>query len=288
MQIAKPASRGSSSRPFSLAQVRTLLMDMDGVIYFDSTILPHIGEFLSFLSAAGIRCGFLTNGTTRRPEEHRAALAARGINIDGLPIYSAGMATAEYLAQTPGARVYAIGEKGFLDQLVEIGRCVLDDTRPDYVVVGWSDDFDYQQLFTCCRAIYRGARLIVADPDVNDPAPEGPTPGAGAFAAAIQAATGVAPFLSVGKPNRAIFQMALRGLGADPESSAIVGDRLDSDVCGGLQAGIGAIVVLTGITTPAMLAASPLKPHLVVRDLQELRILWERELQAAPLHSRPT
>jgi NagD protein len=153
-------------------------------------------------------------------------------------------------------------------------------------VVGWSDDFDYRQLLASCRAIYRGARLIIADPDVNDPAPDGPTPGAGAFAAAIQAATGVPPFLSIGKPNRAIFQMALQGLGASPASSAIVGDRLDSDVCGGIQSGIGTIVVLTGITTPASLAQSDLRPDLVVRDLQELRLCWEKALEDKPSRKR--
>ena len=154
----------------------------------------------------------------------------------------------------------------------------LADENPDVVVVGWTPDFDYAQLETACLAVHRGAKLILADPDVNDPSPAGPLPGSGAFAAAIEAATG-AKALAIGKPNRLIFETALTSLGADCEAAAILGDRLDSDVKGGLAMGMGTILALTGLTTPAMLEASDIQPRWVVRDLDDLRRRWEEAME---------
>lgn len=272
----------SGKRPASLADIRTLLMDMDGVIYFEEEVLPGIQEFLGFLRQERIRFAFLTNGTNRSPEDHRAYLAACGIAIDEAPILTAGLAAVDYLRQRgPGTRVYVVGGEGFRRQLVERGGCLLDDQSPDFVVVGWTPDFDYQMLAKACRAIWRGARLLVADPDVNDPSPEGPTPGSGAFAAAIEAATGTKGLI-IGKPNRILFRWALENLGADPGTSAMLGDRLESDVQGGLRAGLRTILILTGIANRQMVANSPWKPDWIVRDLIELRDRWR-----AALHGRP-
>lgn len=266
-------------RTRTLADIRTLLLDMDGVIYFGGGILTGVNEFLRFLRQEGIRFAFVTNGANRWPEDHRAALAARGIDVGDVPIITAGVATARYLAeQHPGSRVYVIGGEGLRRQLVEVGGCALDAECPDYVVVGWTADFDYDKLSLACRAIHRGARLILADPDVNDPGPEFPSPGSGAFGAAIQAATG-APCLAIGKPNRIMLDAAMHELEADVATAAIVGDRLDADIKGGKALGIGTILVLTGITTPEMVARSPLQPDWVVRDLPELHARWRDELR---------
>ncbi len=262
----------------SLARIRALLIDMDGVIYFDGATLPGVQEFLSFLRERGIRFAFATNGTNRWPEGHRAKMAGYGIDASDVPIFTAGLAAAEYLAkQGPGRRAYVIGGETLEEQVVQVGGCALDAEQPDYVVVGWSPKFDYDQLETACIAIHRGAKLVLADPDVNDPSPRGPLPGAGAFAAAIMAATGCQA-IPIGKPHRAIFEAGLRGLNAEPATSAMLGDRLDSDVAGAAAMGMGSILVLTGLTTPAMLAASPRQPDWVVRNLDELRERWAREL----------
>jgi len=268
-------------RTKTLADIRTLLLDMDGVIYFGPEVLPGANEFLRFLRQEGIRFAFVTNGANRWPEDHRRALAARGIDVGDVPIFTAGMAAARYLAaQRPGSRVYVIGGEGLRRQLVEVGGCTLEAERPDYVVVGWTADFDYDKLSLACRAIHRGARLIVADPDVNDPGPEFPSPGSGAFAAAIQAATG-ASCVAIGKPNRIMLDAAMQELGADVATTAIVGDRLDADIEGGKALGIGTILVLTGITTPEMAARAPLQPDWIVRDLAELRARWQEALREA-------
>ncbi len=264
----------------SLAAIRALLIDMDGVIYYDSTVLPGAQEFLAFLRAQRIRFAFATNGTNRWPEAHRAKLAGFGIDASDVPICTAGLAAAEYLAkQGPGRRAYVIGGTTLEEQVVQVGGCSLDAERPDYVVVGWSPNFDYYQLETACLAIHRGAKLVLADPDVNDPSPRGPLPGAGAFAAAIQAATGCQA-IPIGKPNPALFEAGLRALEAEASTSAMLGDRLDSDVAGAAAMGMGSILLLTGLTTPAMLAASPLQPDWVARDLDELREMWVRDLRA--------
>ena len=257
-------------------------MDMDGVVYYDHETLPGVQSLLSFLRQNGIAFAFATNGTNHWPDDHRRRLAAFGIDADGVPIYTAGLATAHYLAKLgPGLRAYVIGGDGFRQQIVEVAQCTLDAENPDVVVVGWTPDFGYQHLETACLAIHRGARLIVGDPDVNDPSPRGPLPGSGAFAAAIEAATGVQG-LAIGKPGRLIFEAALDGLGATPEHAAMLGDRLDSDMAGGLGLGLHTILILTGYTTPEMLQASPIKPDLVVRDLEDLRTRWEQALGQAP------
>ena len=269
------------TRLTSLAEIRTLLIDMDGVVYHGDATLPGVDAFLSFLRQRHIQFAFATNGTNKWPGDHRVVLAAHGIDAGGVPIFTAGLATASYLAsQGPGLRAYVIGGDGFRQQIVERGGCTLDSNNPDVVVVGWTPDFDYHQLETACLAIHRGARLILADPDVNDPSPAGPLPGSGAFAAAIEAATG-AKALAIGKPNRLIFETALASLDADSEIAAMLGDRLDSDVKGGLAMGMGTILVLTGLTTPAMLETSDIQPRWVVQDLDDLRCQWETVLETS-------
>jgi HAD superfamily hydrolase (TIGR01450 family) len=184
------------------------------------------------------------------------------------------MATADHIRRTaPGASVFVIGGDGFRRLLVERAKCRLDAQHPDLVVVGFTEDFDYRQLETACRAIYRGAELIVGDPDVNDPHPDGPTPGAGAFAAAIEAATGCRG-LRIGKPNPALYEMALGELRVRPEHTAVLGDRLDSDVAGGKALGMGTILVLTGISTEESVRSAEIKADLVVDDLPDLASMW--------------
>lgn len=262
----------------SLADVRTLLIDMDGVVYHGDATLPGVDAFLSFLRQHQIRFAFATNGTNKWPRDHYAVLAAHGIDAQDATIYTAGLAAAAYLAsQGPGLRAFVIGGEGFRRQVVERGHCILESENPDVVVVGWTPDFDYHQLETACLAIYRGARLILADPDVNDPSPIGPLPGSGAFAAAIEAATG-AKSLAIGKPNRLIFETALEGLGASSDTAAMLGDRLDSDIKGGLAMAMGTILVLTGLTTPGMLEQSDIQPRWVAQDLHDLRRQWEQAL----------
>jgi HAD superfamily hydrolase (TIGR01457 family) len=265
-------------RLLRLTDVRALLIDVDGVIYYDDMILPGVNELLDFLRQHEIVYAFVTNGTRNRPRDHRLKLSRFGIDVQGAPVFTAAMATADYLLEVaPGARVYVIGGDGFRRELQERAGCTLDEKRPQFVVVGFTEDFDYRQLRTACRAIYRGARLIVGDPDVNDPHPDGPVPGSGAFAAAIEAATGCAG-IRIGKPNPALYEMALRELGVAPRRTAVLGDRLDSDIAGGLAVGLGTILVLSGITQPDDVESSTIKPDVVVNDLHQLRNAWTHAL----------
>ena len=257
-----------------LANVRALLIDMDGVIYYNSSVLPGANEFLSFLRSHTIAHAFVTNGTRNRPADHRRKLARFGVDVQDAPVFTAAMATADYIRQAKlGASVYVIGGDGFRAELQQRANCTMDDRNPDFVVVGFTETFDYHQLETACRAIYRGAQLIVGDPDVNDPHPDGPLPGSGAFAAAIEVAVGCVG-VRIGKPSPWLYEKALRELKTEPEHAAIVGDRLDSDVAGGNAIGMATILVLTGMSTQESVQHAQVKPDLIVNNLAHLETMW--------------
>ena len=263
-----------------LADVRALLIDMDGVIYYNSSVLPGANGFLSFLRANRIAHAFVTNGTRNRPADHRRKLARFGIDIQDAPVFTAAMATADYIRQTRlGASVYVIGGDGFRAELQERANCTLDDRNPDFVVVGFTETFDYHQREKACRDINSGAQLIVGDPDVNDPHPDGPLPGAGAFAAAIEVAMGCVG-VRIGKPNSWLYEEALLELRAEPEHAAIVGDRLDSDVAGGKAIGMATILVLTGISTRESVQHAQVKPDLIVDNLTHLETMWAQAVES--------
>jgi 5'-nucleotidase len=262
-----------------LAGVRALLIDMDGVIYYNSGVLPGANEFLSFLRTHDIAHAFVTNGTRNRPADHRRKLAQFGIDIQDAAVFTAAMATADYIRKEKlGASVYVIGGDGFRDELQQRANCTMDDRNPEFVVVGFTETFDYQQLETACRAIHRGARLVVGDPDVNDPHPSGPLPGAGAFAAAIEAVTGCSG-VRIGKPEPWLYEKALLELKSEPAHAAIVGDRMDSDIAGGRAIGIATILVLTGISTRESVRRAREKPDLVVDNLTHLETIWKQAVE---------
>jgi HAD superfamily hydrolase (TIGR01450 family) len=186
-------------------------------------------------------------------------------------ILTSAQATAEFLGSTapPGSRIYVIGEEGLRSSLEAHGFRLVDDDRADYVVVGLDRGFNYQKLTTAIRAILNGARFVGPNPDTSLPLEDGVSPGAGAFQAAITAATGVEPLI-VGKPEPTMLSIGLRLLGCAPQEAAIVGDRLDTDIVGGQRAGLATILVLSGIATAEEAAASPIRPDYVLRDLAEL------------------
>jgi HAD superfamily hydrolase (TIGR01450 family) len=263
-----------------LADIRYLLIDMDGIVYYDGAGLAGTHEFLEFLRQHDIQFAFATNATNSWPRDHRTRLAGYGVETDHTPIYTAGMAAADYVREEkgPGTKVFVIGGDGFKQLMVERGECILSETRPDAVVIGWTPDFNVRHLEVASRAVFQGADLLAADPDVNEPSQPTPLPGSGSFAAAIEAVTG-AKATPIGKPNSILFEMALKGIGGDVDHAAMIGDRLDTDVKGGLAMGLCTILVLTGYTTREILAESSIKPDWVMEDLDDLRQRWKKALE---------
>jgi 4-nitrophenyl phosphatase len=224
---------------------------MDGVLYRGERPLPGAKEFLERLEARGKPYILVTNNSSRTPQEYVAKLRAMGIEVREERILTSALATAEYLSQVlpPGVPIYVIGERG-LQQAVSERGFVLAEQGVRAVVAGMD-----RQLKLATLAIRAGALFIGSNPDISFPAEEGIVPGAGAVLAAIEVASGVKPVV-MGKPEPGLFTAALGRIGASPQETAIIGDRLETDILGGQRCGLTTILVLTGISQEEDLAKS--------------------------------
>lgn len=263
-----------------LRRLRHLIVDMDGVLWRADEPMPGLGEFFGFLGEAGIRFVLATNNASKRPEEYQAKLARFGVEIPVETILTSAEAAAAYLASQapPGTRVYAIGGSGVQYALAARGF-VLAEEGAEYVVVGWDPDLHWRKMAKASLLLQRGARFIGTNPDLTYPTPEGLVPGNGANLAVLELTTGVKPLI-IGKPEPWLYRAALERMGATPETTAALGDRLDTDILGGKRAGLTTILVLSGITTPEDLARSSLRPDLVFRDIADLTARWREALFA--------
>ncbi len=257
----------------SLGEIRYLILDMDGVLYRGNTALPGAASFLKWLDRRGIDYLMLTNNSVRTPAGWCEKMSALGMPVSEHHIMTAAQATGAYLYQRApkGGSVYIIGGEGLHQAILGQPdvRFTLDERRPDYVVVGLDPELTYDKLRIGCLAIRAGAAFIASNPDTTFPSEEGVIPGAGTIAAALEACTSVKPTV-VGKPEAVAFDLALARLGADRRLTAMLGDRLDTDIDGGRRAGLTTIMVMTGISTQQELEASLVKPDYVFAGLPEL------------------
>ncbi len=225
----------------------TYLMDMDGVLVHEEHIIPGADAFLTELQEAGTPFIVLTNNSIRTPRDLRARLLRSGLDIPEKSIWTSALATATFLKnQRPGGSAYVVGESGLTTALHEIGY-VLTDNDPDYVVLGETRTYSFEAITTAIRLVERGARFIATNPDATGPSREGSLPATGSVAALITRATGREPYY-VGKPNPLMMRSALRAIGG-AENTLMIGDRMDTDVVSGLEAGLQTILVLSGIST---------------------------------------
>ncbi|HVB97451.1 MAG TPA: TIGR01457 family HAD-type hydrolase [Chloroflexota bacterium] len=254
-----------------LSAVRGVLFDLDGVVYLGSTPLPGAQGVFDWLDQLGRPYCLVTNNSTRTPLQYQDGLSAMGIHVPLRTVYTSALATAEYLKrQYPrGAPVYAIGEAGLQEALVEAGFW-FDDREPALVCVGLDQHLTYDKLKTAALAIRRGAHFIAANPDRTLPTEIGLVPGCGAILAALETATDVAP-LVVGKPAATMLDLAIERLGVPKSEVIIIGDRLDTDIEAGAAAGITTVLVLTGVHRVEDIAKFPVAPNFVVDDLIQFR-----------------
>jgi len=261
-----------------LRPVRHLLIDMDGVLWRGNAPLPGLQDFFAFLSREEIDYTLATNNASRTPDQYAEKLAGFGVKVPEANILTSSLVVAAYLADVApaGAPVYAIGEEGLIQALETNGFTVTDEDA-DYVVVGWDRGLTYQKLTTAVLLIHRGATFVGTNPDVTYPTEEGPAPGNGAILAAVEAATGLEPIVT-GKPEPRMYQEALRRMGATPETTAMIGDRIDTDIAGAARAGLTTVLTLSGITTEEDLETSAIEPDLVCDHLADLLAGWEEAL----------
>jgi NagD protein len=262
--------------------VRTWLSDMDGVLVHEEAPIDGAAEFVKRLRARGRPFLLLTNNSIFTPRDLRARLARSGIEVPEESIWTSALATAQFLnEQRPGGTAYVVGEAGLTTAMHEIGY-VLSERDPDYVVLGETRTYSFEAITTAIRLIERGARFIATNPDPTGPSTAGSIPATGSVAALVTRATGVEPYF-VGKPNPLMMRSALNRIDAHSESTVMVGDRMETDIVAGLEAGLRTVLVLTGSTRQDAVERFPYRPTFVrdsVADLVELVDAWDTDEEA--------
>jgi len=264
-----------------LKSIRNLIVDMDGVLYRGDAPIPGIVPFFRFLRQNRIRFLLATNNSTLTPQEYSEKMARMGVDIPPESILTSGLAAADYLAARypKGTRVHVIGETGLRQALVSAGF-VLADEDVAAVVVGMDRQVTFEKLARATLLIRAGALFVGTNPDKTLPVPEGEIPGNGALLALLEAASGVQP-LVIGKPEKHLYEIAIRRLGAPKETTAALGDRLETDILGAQRAGLFSIMVLSGVSTREQALTSPHPPNLIFQDVGELAEAWRAVLDRA-------
>ena len=242
---------------------------MDGVLIHEEHALPGASEFLSALREREIPFLVLTNNSIFTRRDLSARLASSGLDVPEQNIWTSATATATFLAtQSNSRRAYVVGEAGLTTALYEHGFVMTND-NPDFVVLGETRTYSIEALTQAIRLICKGARFIATNPDVTGPSADGPIPATGAVAAMITAATGKTPYY-VGKPNPVMIRAGLNKIGAHSEHAAMVGDRMDTDIRAGVEAGLRTHLVLSGSTSVDEIENYPYRPFGIHEGIGEL------------------
>lgn len=252
-------------------QILTYLMDMDGVLVRGAQLIPGADAFISRLRAANRPFLILTNNSLYTQRDLQARLAQSGLQVNEGELYTSALATAQFLhSQKPEGSAYVIGEAGLTTALHNVGY-ILTDTNPDYVVLGETLSYSFVRLTQAVRLVHAGARFIATNPDAIGPTESGIVPATGAVAALISEATGVKPYY-VGKPNPLMMRSALRQLGGHSETSMMIGDRMDTDIVAGTEAGMTTTLVLTGVTTRQAVERFPYRPTHIAESVADIEV----------------
>jgi NagD protein len=250
-------------------EIRSWLMDMDGVLVREDQAIPGADAFLARLREQGTPFLVLTNNSIYTRRDLVARLAASGLEVPEEAIWTSALATARFLEdQRPGGSAFVIGEAGLTTALHTAGY-TLSEIAPDYVVLGETRTYSFERITRAIRLISAGARFIATNPDATGPSTAGPVPATGSVAALISRATGVAPYF-VGKPNPLMMRSALNAIDAHSETAAMIGDRMDTDIVSGLEAGMETILVLSGVTTREDAQRYPYRASQVVESVADL------------------
>lgn len=242
---------------------------MDGVLVHENHAIPGAAELLKHWETNEIPYLVLTNNSIFTARDLSARLKRSGLNVPEDRIWTSALATAQFLkTQMPGGSAFVVGEAGILTAMHEAGF-VMTETDPDYVVIGETRNYSFEAITKAIRLIDNGARFISTNPDATGPSREGALPATGAIAALITKATGKEPYI-VGKPNPMMFRSALNKVGAHSKATGMIGDRMDTDIVAGIEAGLHTVLVLTGISTAEDFQQYPFRPNNVFESVAAL------------------
>jgi NagD protein len=249
--------------------IKSWLMDMDGVLVHEEEAIPGADRFIRALRDRAIPFLVLTNNSIYTRRDLAARLRASGLDIPEDSIWTSALATAKFLEdQRPGGSAFVIGEAGLTTALHQSGY-TLTERDPDYVVLGETRTYSFERITQAIRLIENGARFIATNPDATGPSPDGSLPATGAVAALITRATQRDPYY-VGKPNPLMMRSALNAIDAHSETTAMIGDRMDTDVVSGLEAGLETVLVLTGVSTRESAELFPFRPSRILDSVADL------------------
>lgn len=245
------------------------LIDLDGTVYKGNDRIPAGEAFIKTLQEKNIPYVLVTNNTTRTPKMIQEMLLKKcEINTPIETIYTATLATVDYMNEMNRAKTaYVIGEKG-LESAIEEAGYIHDEENPAYVVVGLDTELTYEKLCVATLAIQKGALFIGTNPDFNIPTERGLMPGAGALLASLETSTRVKPVI-IGKPEAIIMNKALERLGVKRDEAIMVGDNYLTDINAGIQNDIATLLVLTGFTKKEEVPSLPVKPTHVLDSLAD-------------------
>jgi len=249
---------------------KCVISDMDGVIYRGSELIPGAKEFIERLIESGTPFLFLTNSSEQTPLDLVKKLESKGLKgLKEENFITSAIATALFLKnQKPGASLYVIGGGGLVSELYNVGFTVTE-SNPDYVVVGKTSNFNFEMMKKAVRFITNGSKFIGTNPDVIDPIENGIEPACGTILAAIQAASGKKPYI-VGKPNALMMTIASMKLGVRPQDCLMIGDRMDTDIVGGMEVGMITCLVLSGVTSQEDAEGFPYRPDYIFKNVGEI------------------
>ncbi len=253
----------------NLRAKKGFICDMDGVIYHGNNILDGVREFVTWLQKNDKRFIFLTNSSERTPHELSMKLSRMGLEVDESHFYTSALSTAAFLdSQSPGCSAYVIGEAGLLNALYEKG-IAMNDVNPEYVVVGETRTYSFEKIEKAVELVNRGAKLIGTNPDVTGPTERGIVPATGALVAPIEIATGKKAYF-IGKPNPLTMRHALKVLECHSDETALIGDRMDTDVISGIESAIDTVLVLSGVTRRSDIENFPYSPKYILSGVGEI------------------
>ncbi|MER2492021.1 HAD-IIA family hydrolase [Catenovulum sediminis] len=252
--------------------MKNIISDMDGVLYRGKELIPGAKEFVQRLIESNTNFLFLTNNSEQTPIDLVRKLESLGVKgLEEKHFITSAIATAKFLhSQNPGAKVYVVGGGGIVSELYKLGFSITD-SDPDYVVVGKTKSFNYEMMKTAVRLINNGAQFIGTNPDIVDPSEQGLEPASGAILAALEISTGKKPYV-VGKPNPLMMLIAKNQLGVHSKDTVMIGDRMDTDIIGGLEAGMDTILVLSGVSDRETVKQYPYRPTHVFADVGEIEL----------------
>jgi len=259
---------------------KAYIFDQDGTIYLGDELLPGAKQTVAALREPGTRTLFLSNNPTKTRQQYAAKLTRLGIPTPVDDIVNSSFVMVQWLlSNAPDARLFVVGEDPLKHELREAGFSLSETAGEiDIVVASFDRTFSYRKLQIAFDAIRAGARLVATNPDRYCPVPGGGEPDCAAMIAAIEACTGTRCDPIVGKPSPIMLQTITDLLGLPPELCMIVGDRLETDIKMGIDAGMATCLVLTGDADRAKLAASGLQPTLVLETIDRLLQTPAREL----------